>query len=1024
MKTVYTLLLFLLPFACWAQTITGTVKDTKNEPLEGVTVRVIGSDKLTFTNDKGEFKMTVSNPNAVIRFTATFAETLDVPLAGQKNLTVILKTRLNSLDEVQVIAYGTSTQRTTVGSISKVSAKDIEEQAVTNPLAALEGRVPGLLITATSGMPGSAFNVQIRGQNTLNPDRTANQFAPVDNPLFIIDGVPFAAQNTNLNQFASIVSPGAGAVYNNHYGGVSPFNSLNPADIESIEVLRDADATAIYGSRGGNGVILITTKKAKAGKTQFDLNVLDGVSVTGSTMPMMNLSQYLQMRKQAFANDGLTPNNVLYDPAFAPDLTVFDTTRYTNWKKVFYGNTARNLRVNAALSGGSANTQFHLGAGFNKDTYILPGDFADNRISFSANIHHTSENKRLTVDFSSSYSYDRNNSAADPRALSAITLEPDYPSPVDSKGNLNWTYNGIPLDGSYAAYNPFAYLKESYFTENSMLNSNLLVSYKIIDGLTFRTSLGYSSLLSQEYSGNPLAAQNPGYGPVATAQFGNNNYSTWIVEPQLEYRNSFKKAVYDLLVGTTFQKETNAQTQVEGTGYINDDLINAISGSATQTASDSYFDYRYTALFGRFNLRWDSKYIIDVTGRRDGSSRFGPGKQFGNFGSAGGAWLFGEERAVKDHLSFLSYGKLRATYGITGNDKIANYQYLSLWAPTAYNYSGTAGYLPQNLYNPNFGWATTKKLELGAELGFLKDRILFSAAWFRNRSGDQLITYQLPTQTGFGNVLENWNAIVQNTGIELTLQVSPFKSDRFTWNSSFNMTIPQNKLVSFPGLAQSPYSTTYVIGQSLTVQEKFRSAGVDPQTGLFQFYNAQGQITGSPVEGSTGKFNDFRNIGNLDPKFYGGWSNNFTWKRLHLDVFLEFRKQMGVNYLGQVYTFLPGTEVNQPAALLNAWTRPGQGTNIQRFSSQYGQAATEARYFEESTGAYGDASYIRFKTISLSYNLPAAWIRRLNITGLKLYASAQNLFTITDYKGNDPETQNFYGVPVLKTVTCGLQLTL
>ncbi|BAU51901.1 SusC/RagA family TonB-linked outer membrane protein [Mucilaginibacter gotjawali] len=1023
MKILYIILFIISPLTAFCQTVTGNVQDQEGKPLAGITVSVKDTKIATATNEKGQFRLVVEDPAAVIRFTSENMETHEIRLAGQKALTVVLKQKTNSLDEVHIIAYGTSTQRNTVGSITKVSGADISAQPVTNPLAGLEGRVPGMVVSSTSGIPGASFTLQIRGQNAVNPSLSGNIVAPLSQPLFIIDGVPYAPQNGNINQFPSLASPGSNNVYNNKYGGISPFDGINPSDIESVEVLRDADATAIYGSRGGNGVIIITTKKGQAGKTQFNLNIVDGESVVGHTMPMMNTSQYLAMRKQAFANDGLTPNNIQYDQAYAPDLTLFDTTRNTDWKKYFFGNTAHNLNVNSSLSGGTANTQFRLGAGFNRDTYIFPGDYADSRASFSANVHHISDNKRLTVDFTATYSYEKNNSSGNPNLLLAYTLEPDYPSLLDSKGNLVWNYNGVPLDGAPGGWNALSYLKELYTIQNTSLNSNLLIGYKIIDGLTFRTSLGYSTYNSQEYYGDPVAAQNPEYSPVASTRFGNNNFMTWILEPQLEYKRTFKKASFNLLIGGTIQKNTNYQTETDGSGYVNDVLIQSISGSPVQYATDSYSEYKYIAAFGRFNFKWDGKYIVDITGNRDGSSRFGPNKQFGNFGSVGGAWLFNEENFFKNKFSFITYGKLRVSYGITGSDQIANYQFLSRWNPTTYNYGGNIGYTPQNLYNPDFSWATTRKLEFGLELGFVQDRILLNSTWYRNRSGNQLVTYNLPAQTGFSSVLENENAVVQNTGFEFTLQSTILKTKALTWTSAFNITFPKNKLLSFPGLAESSYSTTYRIGQPISIVNVYRYAGVNPGTGYFQFYNASGQITEDPVQRGGGSLNDQNYAVNLDPKFYGGWQNSFSYKQFQLNIFLEYRKQTGVNYLQSVYSYLPGNEFNQPVALLNAWSKPGQVTNFEMLSSQYSQAANEANYFLQSSGIYSDASYLRLKTLSFSYSLPQPVVKKLNLQNIRFYVSAQNLFTITNYKGNDPETQNFYGVPPLKTIVCGLQLT-
>ncbi|MBS1526460.1 MAG: SusC/RagA family TonB-linked outer membrane protein [Bacteroidetes bacterium] len=1010
-----------LPSRLLAQTVTGNVRSADNEPMPGVTVAEKGQNNITTTDEKGQFTLKLIQQKATLRFTSLASEPLEIIYKGQTTIEAVLRPRNNSLDEVHVIAYGTSTQRTNVGSITKVSGKDLMEQPITNPLAGLEGKVPGLTVVQTSGVPGASVNIQVRGQNTLNADFT-QAYAPINQPLIIVDGVPYAAQNGNVNQFSSLASPGIGP-YNNNYGGISPMNGLNPADIESIEVLRDADATAIYGARGGNGVILITTKKGKLGKATLNVNLNDGESVIGHTMPMMNTQQYLQMRHQAFVNDGLTPNNIPFDPGYAPDLTAFDTTRYTDWKKYFLGNTAHNLNLNASVSGGTTNDQYRLATGYNQDTYITPGDFADNRATVSTSLHHNSENKRFSLDFTADYGYEKNNSSGNPALLAAYTLVPDYPALTDKAGNLIWNYNGVSLDGTSAQTNPAAYLKQLYNIQNISLNANLQLGYKIVDRLTFRTSLGYSTYNSKEYNGVPLASQNPEFSPQAAASFGNNDFMTWLVEPQLEYKASIKKADFDVLVGNTLEKQTNALSAVQGIGYSNDDLIQSISGSASQIASDQYSLYKYIAFFGRLNIKYDNKYIVSLTGNHDGSSRFGPSRQFGNFGSVGGAWLFNEEKLIRKTLPFLSYGKLRGSYGSIGNDNGGNYQFLPRWAPSTTAYGGVPGYIPQNLYNPDFTWASTKKLEFGIELGFLKDRVLISSTWYRSRTGNQLVTYSLPTQTGFGSVFQNENALVQNSGWEFVLHAAIIKKEQFSWNSSFNMTIPSNKLLAFANLANSSYSETYQIGKPLTEVYGFRYAGVNPTDGYFQFYDANGQLTENPVLPQGGSFQDFVPVSKGYPDFYGGWQNNFKYGQFQLDVFLQYAKQTGMNYLGSVYSFLPGLQYNQPVALQDEWKSPGQTAPLQVLSSQQGQALSSAQNFIQSSGVYSDASYVRVKTIAFSYTLPSGLLKKIQVQNLRIYISAQNLFTITRYRGNDPETQIFYGVPPLKTVSCGIQTT-
>lgn len=1020
MKHLYTLLILFLPVTGFAQVVTGMVNDVQSKPLYGITVSEKGSHQATVTDDKGHFKIRTITLKPVLIFSAANLQTEEVEVGRQTELKIILLQKTTSLDEVHVIAYGTSTQRNSVGSITKITSAEIQQQPVTNPLAALEGRVAGLSIVASSGLPGSSFSVQVRGQNTLNAN--LGSLANRDQPLFIVDGVPFAPQNDNVNQFRSAISPGNGTFYGNAYGGVSPFNSINPSDIESIEVLKDADATAIYGSRGGNGVILITTKKGKAGKTNFDLTLDNGISSVGKTMPMMNTEQYLSMRREAFSNDKLVPNNVLNSDAYAPDLTVFDQTRQTDWKKFFLGNTAHHFNTSTALSGGNEHTQFRLAGGFNRDTYIFPGDYKNDRVSFSSNIHDMTEDKKFTVDLTTTYSYSNNNTSPSADLLTAFTLTPNYPEPQDSNGNLIWNYKGAGLDGSYAAVNPFTSFKRAYTIDNTSLNTNLLLSYQLFKGMTLRTSTGFGSFESNEFSSFPLASQNPVYNPTAKADFGKLTIKTWIVEPQLEYKNSYKKGLYSLLLGGTFQRNSNYSTQIEGIGYINDDLLGSVSGSAAQTASDAYSLYKYAAVFARFNFRWNSKYLLDINGRRDGSSRFGPDKRFGNFGSVGAGWIFSEESFLKAKIPALSYGKLRGSYGITGSDAIGDYNFISRYAPTPYNYGGTLGYLPQNLANDQFGWASNRKLEFGLELGFFEDRLLLNTAWYRNRAGNQLIQYALPDQTGFANVVENSPALVENTGWEFSLQGKLLTHKDFSWSTSFNLTIPRNLLLAFHSLSTSSYATTYVIGKSTGEILGFRSAGVNPETGLFQFYDANGSIVSNPKPPSGNNLNDFYDIGNRDPKFYGGLLNNFSVRNFQLTIFTEFRKQRGINYLGQLYG-TPGGITNQPAALIDAhWNGPGDNASFQKYAAVYGDAAIAQANYLRSDGIYSDASYIRLKTVSLSYFIPAKILSKINAKSLRLYINAQNLFTITGYKGNDPATQNFYGIPTLRVITGGLQL--
>lgn len=1025
MKYIFFILNLLFPIIVYCQQVKGYVTTITGERLSSVSISVKGTNIRSSTTEQGQFVIDVPTQNSVLLFSRIGYHPIEAVARFNSEMQISMKEDVSELDEVQVIAYGKTTKRYNLGSVTTIKSEDIEKQPVTNPLATLQGRVPGLVVTGTSGLPGSKFNLQIRGQNTLasSPQGVGGVGLPLDNPLFIIDGVPFSTQNANINQMASAQSPGTGISYNNPYGGFSPFNSINPSDIESIEVLRDADATAIYGSRGGNGVILITTKKGMVGKTDFQLDYSSGLSTLGKTMRMMNTEEYLDMRREALANGGLAPNLTPSSAGYAPDLLLFDQKKFTDWKRYFLDNSAYNTAVNTSISGGANRTQFRIGAGYNKNTYIFPGDYNDNRANVLVNLNHTSNNKKFTISLASNYSFNKNNSSGSRDILSAYILEPNYPDLVNEKGELIWTYGGIPLGTGGVRNNPLSYLKNRYYIQNSNITSNLQLSYELMEGLVARSSFGFNSFYSDEYSGNPKSAQNPVFNTHATAKFGKNNFTTWIIEPQLEYNKTIAHHHINLLLGSTLQRNSNESILMTGTGYTNDDLLRSISSATTKSVTDGFSEYKYAAIFSRLNYRFDNKYLINFTVRRDGSSRFGPGKQFGNFGSIGIGWIFSEEPFLKNLIPTLSHGKIRTSYGVTGSDATSDYQYLSRWAVANYLYNGITGYIPQNLFNPVLGWASTKKAEVGLELGFIGDRILLNATYYRNRSGNQLVTYTLPSITGFGTVSKNWDAIIQNTGLELMLQTTNLKSDKgLSWNSSFNITFPANKLISFPDIENSSYSLIYSVGQSTNTIFGYKYAGVNEETGLFQFYDSEGNKTSTPKTASSGKLNDFQNLGNLDPKFYGGFLNSFNFKNFQLDIFFEYKNQIGTNYLKQIYAYTPGFEMNLPATLSDRWKKSGDNAEFQKLTTQYDDAYTTRGHFINSSGVYSDASYIRLKNIALSYSFGE--ILKGRAKNLRLFCNAQNLFTITNYLGNDPETQSFFGVPTLRTVVFGIHLTL
>jgi TonB-linked SusC/RagA family outer membrane protein len=983
------------------QEVTGMVLGEKNEPIPGATVRIKGTTQATSTDNQGAFTLKGVESQASLLFTSVGYQALLLPLNGRSHIEVHLSISVSSLDQTLVIAYGTTTKRMGTGNVSKVTAEEISRQPVSNPLAALHGKVPGMIVTQSSGLPGASVSIQIRGRTALDQGLTDDQ------PLFIIDGVPFAPNNGYLNVLRSALGLPDNSYGTVSPGGLSPFSSLNPSDIESIEVLKDADATAIYGSRGANGVVLITTKKGKGGKTEFTFDVQQGWSQVAQKLHMLNTRQYLDMRHEAFQNDVVTPTSTN-----AYDLFSWDTTRYTDFIKLLTGGTAHTTQVQGSVSGGSELTRFTLSSSYLEGTSVFPYEKKNQRETVHFSLHHTSPDKKFSTQLSGSYASDQNQLPITD-LTSSINLPPNFRI-YDSLGGLAWNEGGLVT--SYS--NPLAALNQSYNAATDNLVANLQLGYRLVDDLNLRVNTGFNTVLLEEVQAYPLSSQNPLSSPVRSATFATNRFKSWIVEPQAEYNRRIGPGKLQVLVGSTWQNQDNDVSTLSASGYVSDALLNSVSGASSVSGSRRSFQYRYGALFSRIGYNLSSKYILNLSVRRDGSSKFGPGKQFANFGSVGAAWIFSSEPWMKKQLGFISFGKLRGSYGLTGNDKIIAYQYLDTWEPTFNPYQGSTGLTPTKLFNPDYHWEKTTKLEGALDLGFFKDRLLLSLAWYRNQSSNQLVQYKLPGTTGFSSVIRNLPAVVQNTGLELMLSGTLMRTGDFNWNMAANLTFPKTRLASFPGLSLSSYATRYVVGEPLNVIYRYRYTGVDPNTGLYTVEDTN--------KDNVPDTRDYQVLGSLDPLYYGGLQNIFAFKGFALDIFFHFVKQTGENYLGNS-GFAPGSIHNMPLEVLERWQKPGDVSPLQRFTQL--TSASQPAYnafnglFQRSDGIYSDASFIRLKNLSLSYNLEGRWLKMTGLKRLRLYVNGQNLLTFTPYKGGDPETQNYLRLPPLRTMAGGIQLS-
>lgn len=965
--------------------ITGTVTEASTQtPMAGVNVLVKGTLNGTTTDATGKYSLGAED-NDILVFSFIGYGAVEIMVSGRSVIDVSMMEDVQSLNEVVVNAgYWEVKDQERTGNISRVTSEEIQKQPVNNPLQALQGRMPGVYVQQSTGVPGGGFNIQIRGRNSLRDEG--------NDPLYIIDGVPFTS--------TSLTSVGRTIV-----GIGNPLAAINPNDIESIEVLKDADATAVYGSRGANGVVLITTKKGKSGRTKVDFTFLSGVGRIASKMDLLNTPQYVEMRKEAFKND-----NRLMTTLRAPDILVWDTTRYTDWQKELIGGTANTINTSLSVSGGNANTQFSFSSGYYKETTVFPGNFYFQRFSGSLNVNHTSSNGKFKFNVSANYTGGSNNLYSQDLTGIAITLPPNAPALYDPSKKINWDWKNSIIQ------NPLAHLERKYTNNTDNLVTSTLLSYQIIPGLHAKTSVGYTRMAVKEISTNPLSAIPPQFLSTQTgsSNFGNAFIETWIVEPQLDYFKEIGQGNLSILMGTTFQESIQEGETIQATGYTSDALLeNILAATDVNVASSTYSQYRYAAIFGRANYIWKEKYIVNLTGRRDGSSRFGPGKQFGNFGAIGLAWIFSNENFIKSGLPFLSFGKLRSSYGSTGSDAIGNYQYLNSYLSTTYPYNDNSGLVISRLANPDYSWETNRKLELGIELGFIKDAITFSASWYKNRSSNQLVGLPLPVITGQSSVQFNLPATVENKGWELQINTVNMKHSRFEWLTTFNVTIPKNRLIEFPNLDAFPaYNNIYKEGSSLFLKRTLQSNGVDPTTGSYTFADVN-------EDGSVSIDEDGLFLKEIAQSYYGGINNHIRFGRVQLDIFFQFVNQTGSNYMKSFSS--PGMLSNQPNVVLGRWQEAGDNATIQRYSSL---TSIPYIYNRFSDNVISDASFIRLKNASLSWQLPEKWLKKLKITGAKLNVQGQNLLTFTNFLGMDPESQNVSFLPPLRVVAAGFQLTL
>jgi TonB-linked SusC/RagA family outer membrane protein len=971
--------------------LTVTLTDEYRKPLASANLWDSTGNISYQTPENGIVTVRSKQKQVLLIITYVGMITRRITLSGHGSMTIHMQHHITVMDQEIVTNYGTGNRRNSTSDQVEIPHYQLNDGPAMTPQTALEGLVPGLMVTRTSGMPGASSFLTIRSQGSIYNN---------SDPLYVIDGVVFAPGNQSMMNLPA----------GNAGNSLSPFSFLATSEIEKMDVLKDADATAIYGSRGANGVILITTRRYKPKAPRFTLLYSNGTGTVTRQPPLMNTPQYLKMRHDAFNYGGPTdPMN----PFNAPDLLVFDTTRYTNWVRNLIGGIAQTNNIQLSFNSASRSNTWFGDLSALRETGVFPIAPVHQRANTCLSFDHHDKNNTWNVHVTGLAGIDENQQSIALDPTSFIFLAPDAPALHNSNGSLNFN--------PYYT-NPLYFLEQPYqaFSQNYLVSG--LANYNILPWLTIKTQAGFNAIGSHETGQTPISAQDPTTQPTATTYFARTFYSSQIIEPQAEVKKQWGKINAGFLLGYSWQQENaSLSTQID-TGLTSDNHLRKPSpANALQDTAYPAMSYRYRALFGRVTFNFDELFIVNLTGRHDGSSRFGPGIHYAEFYAVGASFVFSRLQAIHDLLPCLSLGKLRGSMGVTGNDQIGDHRLQGYTPVNEPFFDNIPGFFSSNQVAAGATWETIHKKELALELGFINDRLLFTVARYEHHSTDQLLPLAYP-QAGTPDVFRNWPAVLQNKGWEFTLSARVVDTKDVSWSVSVNWTAPVNKLVSFPDLNQTPFSSTLMIGQPLSVLQGWLFAGVDPNKGVFTFrdLNHDGAITQA----------DTRVIGHLDPTGFGGLYTEFRYKHIELAATMDGRHTSGNNFITSLYVNNPpgsnsyGLLSNAPVELTKRWETPRDQARYQQVTTDTSStpAGREISYYIASSARLTNASFIRLKKLRISWSLTDGAIKRMHISCLTIFLEGQDLFTFTPYKDVDPEIQNATILPPLRMLQVGVNM--
>lgn len=1016
------LILFSVSFVLAQVLVKGTVKDNLGEGVPGASVQVKGTSQGTITDLDGKFSLNVPNKNTTLVISFIGYVTVEVKADPQKPMMISLKEDTKTLDEVVVVGYQEVRRRDLTGSVAKANLDDVLTAPVASIDQALGGRIAGVNVTSGEGMPGGTMNIVIRGNNSLTQENS---------PLYVIDGFPVE--------------------------DASATSTLNPSDIESLEVLKDASATAIYGARGANGVVIITTKKGKVGKAQLSYDGSFGVQHVTRTIPMMDAYEFVKLQNEMYPATTASSYFMTYEGKKWSQEDYRNIDQY-NWQdEIFQAAWQHNHTLR--LAGGTEGVRYNASLSyFDQNGTLLETGYERMQGRMNTVVRRGKLNMSLTTNYSRSIQTGSTPSETSYSGMNNLfysvwgyrpVTSPDTPLHVLMDSAMD---NSVDASNDYR-FNPILDLKNQYrknYTNNLQMNG--FIEYELLKGLKVKVSAGYTldSRKQDQFNNSKSRYGGPTSTDKVNAQVVRNERLTWLNENTVTYQTNFKKKHYlNVLAGITFQNSDYEFYSFRTTHIPNESLgMAGMSEGQAGTTASAKSSWAMLSYLGRVTYNYKSKYYATASFRADGSSKFNKQNRYGYFPSASLAWTFTEEEFMKPLKQIISNGKLRLSWGLTGNNRIGEYDYYALLAAlksrvgsypssnsipnAAYPFNGVSnlvGTVPISLSNSDLKWETTEQWNLGLDLGFFNERIGVTMDIYRKTTKDLLLEASIPTSSGYKFGTKNIGK-VRNDGLELSLNTVNIKSRDFKWSTNFNISFNKNEVMA---LSENQIARTSAaqFDQNYNGQQSYIAKIGLPMGMMYGYiyegtykyddfnksgnsYSLKAGVPHFSTEPNTQpgmpKYADLNGDGVVDtndrtvigrglPIHTGGFTNNFEYKGIDLSVFFQWsygNDIMNANRLFFESSNNRSRELNQYASYANRWTPDNPNSDIPAATNSSSNRVISSRIIE-------DGSYLRLKNVTLGYTFPAKLIKKYKIDKARVYVAAQNLWTCTGYSGYDPE---------------------